>query len=1353
MINLFLRGIMCGLLFLAQLCMADSDNRFVLRKFNAIDRLPVDEIRTMHQDHLGFMWVGTPNGLYRYDGFHVKGFHNTEQQPFLLTSESITCMADDEEYLWIGTKKGLNRMNLRTGFTKPYHLSDFDNSDAINKLLVTHDNVLWVGTEGGLYRYDAKKDCFELLCDQRGNSKVPHSSVTSLYENSRGILWIGTWDRGLYRYNTKNGSWYELPPFNPRHSAQSIYEDKNGVLWVGTWHSGLYKIQNPYETNVPLKFRSYTVENTGGQLSSNIVWSVAHDAVSDCIWIGMPNGLALLKPTAGNDSIYRLPSDIEPGQDFFGQGAGSFFTDREGRLWISGRHRGIVSISKKADSMHRWCLPEGILYNDYITALSFTSASRLLVGLHGKGFLDVDLRTPHDCRFIPLSTSVYDFYPLHDGRSLVFTERQGMLVYRDGNILGSIDRSNSPWLPDNCIYSMATDSHGIWIIGTYKGLCLRYKDGRGVYLDDGQFGLLPNSRIVSLAIGKEGIWIGTRNNGLFLLKGDLTDLTSLTTKRYDVVYGSELKINAITKVLVDKAGRVWACSSENGLLIYDAKAEGFVNAGKRYGLPSEKVYSIEESSVGDIMVSMRNDIAIMRFGDGNQLVSVRFLSRRGLMGTEQFADALSSVSYDGMVCFGGYNGLVAFNEAGTLSKAQATKAYVTDVKIFNRSLDFTDFADSASVVLPPYSDGITLSAEQHDVTIEFSTLDYVNPDGVRFSYMLEGYDSEWRFTDANTHHVNYNNLRPGRYVFHLRATDSNGDWGKSTTFMLKVLQPWYLRWYSCILYVALVFVVAWIVFRYYKSKEQSRREVQMARLEKQNMEELNHKKLQFFTNITHDLMTPLTVISATVSALADSDKQNADSYRIIDGNVNRLMRLLQQILEFRKSETGNQHLLVSHASLSDFLTKETESLRPLANKKQLHFSFISNPDEIDGFFDSDKLDKIMYNLVSNAIKYTPAMGFIQVTLTSPDNEVAVITVKDNGVGIAADKLPQQFTRFYEGEHRKFKTYGTGIGLSLTKDLIELHHGSITVNSTIGEGTLFTVTLPIVRTAFSDDEIDDTMSAVGDDASSGLTFSQPHNPTSPQLHNLTVMVVEDNEELLTMLVKLLSQNYNVVKAYNGKEALAMLEITKVDIILTDVMMPVMDGIELTKAIHASKTYNMIPVIMLTAKRDDEDRAEAYRAGADAYITKPFNTSVLMARIENLLSNRMNTAKEINARFLSALKDVDLSPDDEKFVSLCIECVQQHIADTSFDLDSFARAMNISKSTLYKKLHGATSLSPSTFIRDIRMKYASELLCNNPKARVADVAYAVGFNDPKYFSACFKKEFGVLPSDYGKSNLNK
>ena len=518
-------------------------------------------------------------------------------------------------------------------------------------------------------------------------------------------------------------------------------------------------------------------------------------------------------------------------------------------------------------------------------------------------------------------------------------------------------------------------------------------------------------------------------------------------------------------------------------------------------------------------------------------------------------------------------------------------------------------------------------------------------------------------------------------------------------------------------------------------------------MEAEKVEELNHKKLQFYTNITHDLMTPLTIISASV------DTMQGEGKNVIQNNVNRLMRLLEQILQFRKAETGNLRLTVSKGDIADFCRREIESIQPLMQKKQLHLSIVTSPETVRGYFDPDALDKILYNLLSNAAKYNRPMGFVQVSMVQAEDNPGevVIQVKDNGEGIKKEKQATLFDRFYEGEHRKFNTYGTGIGLSLTRDLVHLHHGEISFESEEGVGTTFTITLPIDKASFSEEEIDDQYTLTpSENESPELTELSDKVDDAPSVQTMgKVLVVEDNDDILAILRHLLSTKYQVLTAYNGKEALEILENEYVDLVITDIMMPVMDGMELLCHIRENADNAHLPVIMLTAKRDDQDRAESYSAGADAYITKPFNSNVLMSRVENLMERSQATKKELKKKDLVGMTDIDLTSSDEEFLKRCIACVQKNIGNFDFDQQQFAEQTGTSKSTLYKKLKTLTGMNTSAFIRSIRMKTACEVLEKNPTIRISDLAYSVGYNDPKYFSSCFKKDFGMLPSEYVKS----
>lgn len=1276
------------------------------------ETIPDNDITALYQDHDGFVWIGTSNGLYRYDGLHVQCYRNTLLFPHLLPSNEITCMLDDgNNRLWIGTRQGVCRMNLKDGSTQSYDFKDFANSNIVKCMLFTRDETLWIGSEGGLYRYQPKDDTFVLQCSERGNAKVPQASITTLFEDHKGYVWIGTWDHGLYRYNPSDKSFYAMPSFNPQQSAHVVYES-NGVLWVGTWGSGLYKISNPYDTNKPLRLTQYTLVNTNGRLQSNIIWDINRDQNTGLLWVGTNEGLTLVENAdQPHSNLLALPASLNPGPDYFGRGASCFLCDRDNQMWAVAGQNGMVLAQTNPLFFSQRLLPPRYLYNDVITCLEVMPNGNVWVGLRRKGLLVYPDSKDDSYSLVSLPSSASFIKPLTANAALVGTEFAGLYVVENGKITRQFNKDNCPFIKTDNIYCLAFDKHSNWLIGTYQGLSVRFANGKGVHVEGKQLGLLANSDIRSITSAADGtIWLGTRKNGLLRLRGDLSKPNDMTLRQYTRLADTELVLRNVFKLLVDRRGRVWACTKEAGLLVYDAKSDMFVSASSRFGIPDKEVYSIEESANGNLWIAMRNELICLSFDTDGMVGGMRTYQRRMVIGSQYFGYGQSSANNADGITFGFNTGFVSFPD------------------------------------LPPYTETLTLAPMQRELTLRYSSFNYNSETCQRFSYRLEGYDNEWMYPDATQSEVVYSNLTPGSYTFRLRHTDASGNWSADEQVVhITVLAPFYLRWYAWVVYVLLAACAIYMVVRYFKNKEEVNRQLQLAHMERHNIEQLNHKKLQFFTNITHDLMTPLTIISATISQLVQTYPEAKEDCRTINSNVNRLMRLLQQILEFRKTETGNQHLRVSQGSVSDFVRNEVESIMPITYKKNVQLSVNCQPEHIEGYFDCDKLDKILYNLISNATKYNREDGHIEVSLTCDDGRLAIIRVKDDGAGIAADKLPSLFQRFYEGEHRRFNTYGMGIGLSLVKDLVTLHHGTVAVESELGKGSTFTVAIPINRDAFAEEEIEDSNQMMVANMST-TADTKPVRPANKQAP--TILVVEDNEELLLLLKRLLEPNYQVLTAYNGREAIEVVDNEKVDLILTDVMMPVMDGIEMTRELRNRPEAPNCPIIMLTAKHDDETRAEAYQAGADAYITKPFNTSVLQVRIKNLLQHKEKADKEISDKLFGGIKDVKITGSDQEFLNKCIEMVQQHLDNADFDLPTFAELMNTSKSTLYKKLRMITGLSTSAFIRSIRMKSAIELLRKNPNAHVSDIAYAVGYNDPKYFSSCFKKDFGCLPTEYAK-----
>ena len=516
-----------------------------------------------------------------------------------------------------------------------------------------------------------------------------------------------------------------------------------------------------------------------------------------------------------------------------------------------------------------------------------------------------------------------------------------------------------------------------------------------------------------------------------------------------------------------------------------------------------------------------------------------------------------------------------------------------------------------------------------------------------------------------------------------------------------------------------------------------------------------------YTNITHELLTPLTVISASVDRLRLTAPAHEQDYDLMQLNIDRMVRLLQQILETSKSQSGELKLKVAQGDVMRYIQQTALCIEPLMAKKGLDFKIQCTPESMMGWIDTDKLDKIIYNLLSNAAKYTQGENgkvMLQVR-TSRKFDHIIINVSDNGIGIPQDKMKKLFHRFYDGEYRRQQTFGTGLGLALTRELVFLNGGTIDCQSEEGKGTTFTVTLPIRKEAFASSQIDETHkvdinqahSAILDIANrmhqQEIAEVEPEDNADSDAYHL--LVVEDNVELLMLMTQLLSSKYHVKTATNGKEALEIIHKEELDIIISDVMMPIMDGLELTQQLKNDPNYQHLPIILLTAKTQEENRAEALQLGADSYVTKPFKMSDLELRINNIVENRKRIQEEfINQGAVFQKTDEEPSPDD-LFLKQAMECVHQHLDDSDYDREAFAADMGASSSKLYNKLRALTGMNVSSFIRDIRLKEAMRMAKQNPQLRVSDLAYSVGFKDPKYFATCFKKEFGVQPSEYIES----
>ena len=539
-----------------------------------------------------------------------------------------------------------------------------------------------------------------------------------------------------------------------------------------------------------------------------------------------------------------------------------------------------------------------------------------------------------------------------------------------------------------------------------------------------------------------------------------------------------------------------------------------------------------------------------------------------------------------------------------------------------------------------------------------------------------------------------------------------------------------------------------------------------------------------FTSITHELLTPLTILSASIEHLREVEPKHKLQYALMEINIQRSVRLLQQILETTKAQDGRLKLLVSHGDVMGYIRNTAHSIIPLMAKKHLKFSVKCQPESMMGWIDTDKLDKIIFNLLSNSAKYTTGdNGLVELNVRTNDRyDRIIIEVRDNGCGIPESRKKHLFELFYDGEYRRFHTMGTGLGLSLTRELVYLNNGTISYESEEGKGTVFYITLPINKESFDQSQIDEKnkvdinkpTSAVLDLGNEESIFdkdfvltdkiskNEASSPMKPkEISDLsdediyTILVVEDNVELLMLMKHLLSRKYRVETARNGGEAVEVIEKSEIDLIISDVMMPVMDGYELVKYVKNSVDYSHLPVILLTAKAQESDKMDALKVGADEYMTKPFKMKELQLRIDNLIANRQRISREFKQQSIEEVKvkNVTMPSPDNEFLDKAMACVHNHLDDADYDRESFASDMGMSASSLYNKLRAVTGMNATSFIRDMRMKEACRLVKSTPGIRVSDLAYSVGFKDPKYFSTIFKKEFGMQPSEYIESIANQ
>ncbi|MBB3187369.1 hybrid sensor histidine kinase/response regulator transcription factor [Microbacter margulisiae] len=1363
----------------------------VIKKISTYQGLSNSSISAIVQDNNGFMWFATEDGLNRYDGYKFTVFRHDSHDPNSISDNFISDIyrQSDSNQLWVATNVGLDLYDYNNDrfihfihdVRNPFSI---DNNQ-VTKIAKSNDGNLWIGTYGGGVSYfDMTSERFIHIVNVPGRDSFFNTGrVMALLEDSYGILWIGTQNKGLYAYDVRRHTvtCYKQSKQNtntlPSNTVNVIFEDQNHNIWIGT-DGGL----SLFDRNSK-KFITFVHHpNDLHSLISNIVRTIMQNR-EGVIWVGTQSGgISKFRFNANmikhpNQAVFQniYESDDETGLSY--STVQALYQDKDHNIWIGIYKGGINFISGIPDqflkleqnknsanslSYHKvwgicddtqgniWIGTDGGGINEYNP-----SAGKIKVFKHS----DQDPRSLSD-------NAVLSAFKDHEGNLWFGTYRGGL--NEDPISGGFIHYKNIPndstSLPNNDVRIIYEDAqHNLWIGTDGGGLSLFSKATHTFNNSIMRKWGLSGTSVRAMIQDKDGnYWIGTYNNGVYYVNRKSGKFVHF---QYNTDAGV-LASNTIFSIIQDQQGRIWIGTDGGGLFLYVPSLHGFINYDEKNGLANDNIKALLEDKSGNIWVSTNKGISCFSLA---KHYFINYDIQDGIPGGE-FAEGSALLS-QGIMYFGNMYGLCYFDPEKVEKIVIQPVVHIVDFQLFNKSMPvqsdkFPDSPLSNNII---NTREITLNYKQSFFTIVFSALNYRSPDKIQYAYMMKGLDNEWNYTGTQRM-ATYRNLNPGRYVFMVKATNIPKDWGSAyTSLVIRVLPPFWETWWAYLIYFLILAGIAFRIYKYYQHENLLKQNLLYEKITRQKEYQLNQEKLRFFTNITHEFRSPLTLIIGPLEDLLSDSKLAAPIVRklmLIHRNSNQLLNLIDKLLEFRKVEAGEMKLRVVKDNITALLKEVYVSFVPLFEHKNIEFTIESCSDVVDLWYDPEKLVIILNNLLSNAYKYTHAGGKVSLELaygTLNGNEAVLIKVRDTGIGISEEHKQNVFDQYYRIEEVK-DAQGYGIGLALTQNLVSLMQGEISVESELGKGSCFTVTLLQGNSQFSREQI------INDRGHYVIPANLPRSiENAEQATEMTdlmtyadaeqsgdgqkkiMLIVEDNDEIMSYIKDIFKKEFRMLEATDGEAGLKLALKHVPDIIITDIIMPKMNGMELCAKVKSELKTSHVPVVMLTALNTLQYKIEGYETGADSYITKPFSTALLTSRVYNLIKTRTLLAEHIARNLLFQPEEVQLGLKDEKFISDIIEIIEKNISDEKFDAIYLAGELNMSHSTLYRKLKALTGFSISEFIRGVRLKRAAQLL-RSQSYNVSEVAYMVGFNDLKHFRTSFKEQYKVSPSDYMKTHTS-
>jgi signal transduction histidine kinase/ligand-binding sensor domain-containing protein/CheY-like chemotaxis protein len=1338
---LFLTALLINISTLAQ-NKSSSPTNFpepIFEHLTIADGLPENSVRCILQDHLGYLWLGTQNGLVRYDGYNMKVYQPVPDDSLSISHRQIYSIYEDKSgNLWVGTRGGLNCFNRSTDtFTRYIH--NPDDSTSINSNWIWNINGdkegrLFIGTENGLNLFDQQTNSFKRIYTQEsihikafiedtitGNfyvavnnnimrydpenevlkmsditlSNPQLGTVNSFCQAADGTIWIGH-SRGLSKFNPQKNSvkLYQVVStdiYNPANEIYNLIEDNNGIIWGSNSYSfGSFDPRSE-------KFKGYEHDpSKPNSISSNNVWSVYKDR-SGIIWVGT-GWAGLNKWNRNKYKFKRFSFDPNNPDDGKFNRVFSIIEDSEGIIWF-GTNNGLNSYDRSSGNFRIYKYDTKGKDNT-VTHICKDGSSIIWLGTLTRGLVRLDR-----------ASNTYSFY--------------------------SKDPNDSTSISDDYVRFILPDENDILWIGTWAGGLNRFDKKTGVFTryipDSNNSRSLSNQKVSFILRDRnETVWVGTDGQtGLNRYEKADDFFTS---------FGFLDASGSVNTIYEDHNDNFWVGSYVNGIYLID-RDKGIPNykINEKDGLANNTVRSIIEDDSGNLWISTNNGLS--RIDPQTRTIKNYYTSEI----FEENSYSKNSVyrTSTGEMLLGTYDGFIMFHPDSIEDDPVPPQVVINNVSLFNRPGEKLTFDGFISELKE-----LDLSYDEKDLRFDYVGLHFGEPEKNQYKYMLENFDDDW--IDAGTQrNATYTNLDAGEYVFRITASNRDGVWNeKVTSLKIIIPPPFWATWWAYSIYALFALGLLYSIRRYEMNRTKLKNQVKLDEVKLKEREEMDKMKSRFFANISHEFRTPLTLIKGPAEKINrnSSGEEIEKQTGVIKRNTNRLLVLINQLLDLSKLEAGKLELKTSKANIVSFIKGITMSFESVAEGKDITLKVKSSNDEIDLYFDKEKMTKIMTNLLSNAFKFTQKSGQITVSISESNTNSVGIKIRDTGVGIPEEEIPKLFDRFYQVDSSQTREQeGTGIGLALTKELVELHKGTITVNSKLGEGTEFTIELPVGRRHLKDAEIveEKTLILIPPEREKNLMEINATDSSSFDRLRMTDRGGETNDDKEDSL----GGNFQIEEASNGEQGVRKAENIIPDLIISDIMMPKMDGNELTRTLKNDEKTSHIPIILLTARSEQESKLEGLETGADDYLTKPFDTKELQIRIKNLINIRRELQKKYSQRDYSPIKKEEekkLSNLEEQFMHKVMEVIDGHISEEDFSIEQFGKEVGMSRVQLHRKLKALSGKSTSSYLRSVRLSKAKKMITEE-KGNISEIAYSVGFSSPAYFTRCFKEEYGYPPSD--------